>query len=405
MSKDEQPDHPVALIVDDDMVLRPLLCEVLEQAGFVVEEAANGEQALAAFVRAQPDIVLLDVMLPEMDGFTICATLRTLPGGEHTPVLMVTGLGDTESIRRAYEVGATDFIAKPLNWEILSHRVRYMLRASRAMEDLRKKEAENRLLLTETKRAAEALLRAKEEAEAADRAKTEFLATMSHELRTPLNTIWGYTQLFLSEALGPLTSDQMEVLQRVDKNAKELLDLISAVLDVSRLEAGRLPVNLREVRVAELLQEVEAETQEIRRQTNVASVWKVQKGLPPLCTDPGKLKVVIKNLIGNAVKFTEKGSITVDVHSYGSGIEIDVIDTGVGISADELAVIFEPFRQLESAKTRRFGGTGLGLHIVKRLLELLGGRIAVESEVGRGSTFHVRVPTSEANTASHTGVA
>ncbi|HJY85072.1 MAG TPA: ATP-binding protein, partial [Candidatus Binatia bacterium] len=93
----------------------------------------------------------------------------------------------------------------------------------------------------------------------------------------------------------------------------------------------------------------------------------------------------------------EKGSITVDAHGYGSGIEIDVIDTGVGISADELAVIFEPFRQLESAKTRRFGGTGLGLHIVKRLLELLGGRITVESEVGRGSTFHVRVPTSEAN--------
>jgi signal transduction histidine kinase len=198
--------------------------------------------------------------------------------------------------------------------------------------------------------------------------------------------------------LGALTSDQLEVLRRVDKNAKELLDLISAVLDVSRLEAGRLPVDLREVRVAELLQEVEAETQEIREQTSVASVWKVQKGLPPLCTDPGKLKVVIKNLIGNAVKFTEKGSITVDVHSYGSGIEIDVIDTGVGISADELAVIFEPFRQLESAKTRRFGGTGLGLHIVKRLLELLGGRITVESEVGRGSTFHVRVPTSEATT-------
>ncbi len=145
MSKDEQPDRPLALIVDDDVVLRPLLGEVLQQAGFTVEEAAEGEQALATFVRAQPDIILLDVMLPEMDGFTLCATIRALPGGEHTPVLMVTGLGDTESIRRAYEVGATDFIAKPLNWEILSHRVRYMLRASRAMEDLRQKEAENRV--------------------------------------------------------------------------------------------------------------------------------------------------------------------------------------------------------------------------------------------------------------------
>jgi signal transduction histidine kinase len=395
MSKDEQLDRPVALIVDDDVVLRPLLGEVLQQAGFAVEEAAEGEQALAAFVQAQPDIILLDVMLPTMDGFTLCATIRALPGGEHTPVLMVTGLGDTESIRRAYEVGATDFIAKPLNWEILSHRVRYMLRASRAMEDLRKKEAENRVLLVEAKRAAEELLRAKEEAEAADRAKTEFLATMSHELRTPLNAIWGYTQLFLTDALGVLTSDQTYALRRVDKNAKELLDLISAVLDVSRLEAGRLPVEIREVRVAELLQEVEAETQEVREQTSVVFVWKVEGGLPPLHTDPGKLKVVIKNLIGNAAKFTEQGSITVNAHRCGSGIEIDVIDSGVGIPTDELPIIFEPFRQLESAKTRRFGGTGLGLHIVKRLLELLGGRITVESEVGRGSTFHVWMPTSQ----------
>ena len=392
MSKNEQLNRPVALVVDDDLVLRPLLCEVLRQAGFVVEEAEEGEQALSIFLRTRPDIVLLDVMLPQMDGFTICAKLRMLPGGEHTPVLVVTGLGDTESIRHAYEVGATDFITKPLNWDILSHRVRYMLRASRAMEDLRKKEAENRALLLETKRTAEELLKAKEEAEAADRAKTEFLATMSHELRTPLNAILGYTQLFLTETLGTLTVDQGYALQRVDKNGRELLDLISAVLDVSRMKAGRLPVEIKEVQVAELLKEIETETQELREQTNVVSVWKVERGLPLLYTDPGKLKVVIKNLIGNAVKFTEKGSITVDAHGYESGIGIDVIDTGVGIPTDELPSIFEPFRQLEGTRARQFGGTGLGLHIVKRLLELLGGKIAVESEVGRGSIFHVWVP-------------
>ncbi|HEV8715809.1 MAG TPA: ATP-binding protein [Candidatus Binatia bacterium] len=394
MSQNKQPNRPLALVVDDDMVLRPLLCEVLQQAGFVVEEAEEGEKALSLFLRTQPDIVLLDVMLPKMDGFTLCATLRTLPGGEHTPVLVVTGLGDTESIRRAYEVGATDFITKPLNWDILSHRVRYMLRASRAIEDLRKQEAENHTLLLEAKRTAEELLTAKEEAEAADRAKTEFLATMSHELRTPLNAILGYTQLFLTETFGTLTAEQDYALQRVEKNARELLDLISAVLDVSRLRAGQLPVEIKEVRVAELLKEIETETQEIREQTNVMSVWKVERGLPSLYTDPGKLKTVIKNLIGNAVKFTEKGSITVDAHGYESGIEIDVIDTGVGISADELPIIFEPFRQLESTRTRQFSGTGLGLHIVKRLLELLGGRIAVESEVGRGSIFRVWVPMS-----------
>jgi len=392
MLNDGQSNRPLALVVDDDMVLRPLLHEVLRQAGFAVEEAEEGQEALDAFVRARPDIVLLDVMLPDIDGFTVCSTLRALPGGEHTPVLMVTGLNDTESIRRAYEVGATDFITKPLNWEILSHRVRYMLRASRAIEELRQKEAENRVLLEDAKRAAEELFEAKEAAEAADRAKTEFLATMSHELRTPLNAILGYTQLFLSDTLGVLTADQHYALQRIDKNAQALLDLISAVLDVNRLKAGRLPVEVKEVRVAELLQEVEAETQEIREQASVISVWKIEKGLPPLYTDPGKLKVVVKNLIGNAVKFTEKGSITVDAHGNETGIEIDVIDTGIGIAAHELPIIFEPFRQLESSGTRQVGGTGLGLHIVKQLLHLLGGRIEVESEVGRGSTFHVWVP-------------
>jgi signal transduction histidine kinase len=271
---------------------------------------------------------------------------------------MVTGLDDTESIKRAYEAGATDFITKPINWEILRHRVRYMLRASRAMADLREKEAENRLLLMEAKQAAEELRVAKEAAEAADRTKTEFLATVSHELRTPLNVILGYTQLFLDDAFGTLTPEQLYGVQRVDKNARELLDLISAVLDVSRLEAGRLPVEIKEVQVADLLREIEIETQEVREQTSVGSVWKVQGDLPSLYTDPGKLKVVIKNLIGNAVKFTEKGRITVDAHGRG------------------------------------------GLHIVKRLLELLGGRIRVESEVGLGSTFHVWVPMSKETVVS-----
>ena len=142
-----QKDRPVVLIADDDVTMRLLMRETLEQAGFTVEEAEDGAHALSAFVRVRPDIVLLNVLMPKMDGFTTCATLRTLPGGAHTPVLMVTGLDDIESINRAYEVGATDFITKPFNWTILGHRVRYLLRASRAVEALRKSEAKNRALL------------------------------------------------------------------------------------------------------------------------------------------------------------------------------------------------------------------------------------------------------------------
>src|SRR5262245_10944651 len=128
VNQELQRDRPLVLVVDDDMVLRPMMCEILRQRGFAVEEAENGTLALAAFVCIRPDIVLLDVMMPGLDGFATCAALRKLPGGEHTPVLMVTGRNDNESIKRAYEVGATDFIAKPLNWEILTQRVRYMLR-------------------------------------------------------------------------------------------------------------------------------------------------------------------------------------------------------------------------------------------------------------------------------------
>ena len=249
--------------------------------------------------------------------------------------------------------------------------------------------------VTKSRQAEAGLLQAKEVAEAANRTKSEFLATISHELRTPLNVILGYTSLLLEEVFGSLSEEQAHPLQRIHSNAQELLDVITAVLDVSRLEAGRLPMEVREVEIPALLEEIKAETHEVRERSGLDFVWEVESGLPLLHTDGRKLKVVLKNLIGNAVKFTKEGRVTVGAYRRRGGIEVSVTDTGIGIPVAEQKRIFEPFHQLEASNLRESGGVGLGLHIVKRLLEVLGGTIDVESEPSKGSTFRVWLPTGE----------
>jgi PAS domain S-box-containing protein len=243
------------------------------------------------------------------------------------------------------------------------------------------------------RQAEAALIQAKEAAEAADRTKSEFLATMSHELRTPLNVILGYTDLLLEREFGGLSAQQVKILWRVNRNSRVLFELISMLLDLNRLEAGRLPVDIKEVQVVELLAQIRTETQALCEQSGLACSWHTNPHLAPVYTDPGKLKVILKNLLGNALKFTQEGSVTIDAHAHKEGVEIRVTDTGIGIAPEAQSLIFEPFRQVDSSTTRSYGGTGLGLHIVKRLVELLGGTVEVESALGKGSTFRVWVPT------------
>jgi signal transduction histidine kinase len=248
--------------------------------------------------------------------------------------------------------------------------------------------------ITERKQAEEELRRAKEAAEAADRAKSEFLATMSHELRTPIHIILGYTDLLCEEEFGELTLKQKEVLRRVDQKARELYELITMVLDLTAMETGRTQVRYSQVHVSTLLQELKDEFYEIEERSGLFWMWRSASSLPLISTDLSKLKVVLKHLIGNAVKFTSNGSVTGAARDCNGGVEFSVTDTGIGISPEAQQLIFEPFYQLDRSDSRRYEGSGLGLHIVKRLLGLLGGSVTVESEVGRGSTFRVWIPQS-----------
>jgi len=227
---------------------------------------------------------------------------------------------------------------------------------------------------------------------AASRLKSEFVATMSHELRTPLNVIMGYTDLLLEEAFGTLVAEQQNVIVRIQHSSRELFDLISATLDLNRLEAGRLEVVADRVSLPELLADLEADTAARLDARALEVRWEVAADLPELETDRTKLRTVLKNLVGNAIKFTERGQVTIVAEPAEGAVVLTVADTGIGIREQDLPVIFEMFRQVEDANTRRYGGVGLGLYIVKRLVEELGGEVAVESEWGVGTRFRVRVP-------------
>jgi len=242
--------------------------------------------------------------------------------------------------------------------------------------------------------AAPALERAQltEELGRANRLKSEFVAAMSHELRTPLNVIIGYNELLTEGQFGALSAAQSDTVQRMHGKACELLALIDRTLDVSRLDDDHVRLELSEVGVAELLAELAAETSGLHDKPGVHFTWCADPGLPRLYTDAVKVKLALKNLIENALKFTDQGRVTVAASASDGGVEIRVTDTGVGMAPEALPVIFEPFRQCEAAGRR--GGVGLGLYIARRLVDMVGGQLTVESEPERGSTFHVHLPES-----------
>lgn len=226
----------------------------------------------------------------------------------------------------------------------------------------------------------------------ANRVNAQFVATMFHDLRTPLSIISGYSDLLLDGAFGRPTLKQAEVLERVSKSARELLEMMQVTLDLTRMNVQKVDLPLQDVKIAEFMKDVESETTGLHADSELVFEWNVEAGLPAVRTDAVKLKTILKNLISNAVRFTDQGRVTVSARSRDGGIELSVNDTGAGIAPEAQAAIFDPFEQGEQATARRHNAAGLGLYIARRLAEMLGGTIAVESQVGQGSTFRVWIP-------------
>lgn len=370
-SEGQVPSRPTILIVDDEATQRLTARAYLEAAGFEVFEVACGEDCLSCARAERPDLIMLDVLMPGIDGFEVCRLVRSDPDLMHTPILMVTALEDEDSIQRAFAAGATDFLVKPMAWSLLAYRVKFTLRLSFVEQNTR-----------------EALRLA----EAASQAKSAFLANMSHELRTPLNAIIGFSDFMRSGRLTPLSS--VEYAKHIYESGTHLLQIVTDILDLSRVEAGM--AELREeifeiaplVRAATLLVSERAASQKIELHVSFG------EALPPIQADPVRLKQILINMLSNAVKFTPPhGEIRVCVERNAEGgMSISVRDTGIGIAPEQIPRIQQPFVQLEDVLTKRYEGTGLGVPLALAMTKLHGGSLDFESRPGVGTTVTLTLP-------------
>jgi signal transduction histidine kinase len=397
-----QPDaNRRILIVDDDVVLRSLARAALENDGFKVEEAGDGEEACRIFDACAPQLLVVDVVMPGMNGYELCRAIRNRPAGSHVPILMATGLDDIESITQAYEAGATDFITKPLNWLILCHRVRYLLRTSRAFDDVH--QARLALVTSETAvRAANEQLeqRVEERTQELRTAQDELLkqerfstighmtATVAHELRNPLGAI-GNSLYVIRQAVAE-NGNLGRAVERAERSIVRCNKIINNLLDytVSR------PYRLYRINVDQWLEAVLAE-QSIPEWVEVERRFGAPGGA--ISADGDRLGRAITNLIENAVQAVEgvaEGAsrrITIAT-TLGDDVEIAITDTGPGIPPDVLPQIFEPL-----FSTRSFGA-GLGLAIVSQIIAHHGGKVGAESVLGEGTTVRLRFPLATTKT-------
>jgi signal transduction histidine kinase len=446
------------LCVDDHPIVRQGIATLLsvEPDMVLVAEAANGREAIQQFRAHRPDVTLMDLQMPGMSGLDAIGAIRAeFP--DATIIVLTTYAGDAQA-QRALQAGARGYLLKnALHKELLDairavHAGRKALPSQGSFElagqvadealtpaeigvlrfiaegnaypaigralglseaavegqvqgILAKLDAQERThaAMAELKRGMVQTERAaRHAAEAANRAKSEFLAGMSHELRTPLNAVLGYAQLLTME--GGLSPRQARGLETIQQSGQHLLALVNDILDLARIEAGRTALNPAPVNLSELLQTVVHLMRVKADEKQLAVVFDAAADLPEaVLADERRLRQVLLNLLGNAIKFTDDGTVTLRASAEPQGkaqvlLRLDVEDTGIGMHADDVERIFEPFEQVGDAQ-RRSGGTGLGLAITRALVNDMGGRVQVSSELGRGSRFRIELPLPVAQLA------
>ncbi|MQA40262.1 hybrid sensor histidine kinase/response regulator [Rugamonas aquatica] len=444
-----QPDEIEILIVEDSPTQAERLRRLIQSMRYGARVAANGQLALDAIRERKPHLVLSDIVMPEMDGYALCRAIKADPELREIPVILVTSLMDPKDIIRGIECGADNFIRKPYAEDYLLNRIGHMLmnqklRKNQNMEigialylgdqkhfinaerqqilDLlistyeqavqvnSELQARERQVIELNMRLAhhageletinrEIALKNLELAEAS-RMKSAFIANMSHELRTPLNAIIGFTGALLMKLPGPLTAEQDKQLNTIRTSARHLLSLINDILDVAKIEAGKVTLELETVQCQHLVNDVVDTLRPLALQKGLGLEVELASDAIVLETDRRALTQILLNLANNAIKFTETGTVKVALTQRpGDGhntIEFSVADSGAGIREEDQAKLFQAFSQLDSTSTRHAEGAGLGLYLCQNLANLIGGSLFFHSDFGHGSTFTLALPQRSA---------
>jgi two-component system sensor histidine kinase/response regulator len=439
-SYDIRPDEIEILIVEDSPTQAERLRRLLQSMRYGARVAGNGRLALEAIRARPPQLVLSDIVMPEMDGYELCRSIKADAALRHIPVILVTSLNDPKDIIRGIECGADNFIRKPYAEDYLLNRIGHMLMNQKlrqgtnmevgialvlgeqkhfinaerqqildllistyeqAVQVNSELQARERQVIELNMRLAhhageletinrEIALKNLELAEAS-RMKSAFIANMSHELRTPLNAIIGFTGALLMKLPGPLTGEQDKQLNTIRGSARHLLSLINDILDVARIEAGKVTLLVEPVRCQELVAEVVDTLRPLAAQKGLA--LEIELAAQPISVDTDRraLTQILINLANNAIKFTERGTVRLSLsqrEEEGQLVtEFAVADSGAGIREQDQAKLFQAFSQLDSTSTRHVEGAGLGLYLCQNLANLIGGTLFFRSDFGHGSTF------------------
>lgn len=405
------------LIVDDRPDNLLALEAILEPLGENLVRANSGEEALRELLLRDFAVILLDVQMPGMSGLETAQYIKSRERSKSIPILFLTAINEEESyVFKAYEVGAVDYLFKPFDPEILRSKVAVFVDLWRKQAQIQKQEERIResdtrelelrhrtaLLETEARSAEELakvngeLQRRQYELERAITARSRFYASMSHELRTPINAVLGYSTLMLDGIYGPLNEKQREGLERTHRAAKHLLELVNDVLDLSKIEAGKIELAMQPVQFPSLVEDLFVTVAPFAAENKTELDLRMEGPPVTIVSDPRRVRQVLLNLVSNAIKFGAGKPVRVVSRATAEGgVQVEVTDSGEGIPTEDMSRIFDEFVQLGESQQP---GTGLGLSISRRLVELLGGKLELESEVGKGSSFRVTLPAGIAMT-------